>query len=383
MENINTEIINSIIAEMQEKNPSWSNYSYKIIASSSVDRSWSIDQRDLNQQNVVRGNTVHLLDFGKKIEEVFKNLNRKEKLNVLEFLFENKSLIEVRTNWDQSVHDEFEQYLPKSHKGKIKAWYLPTDTDELANEIIKDEMQLPKKEVQFDTNNLNIDKAFFELNKIVSYPNDKLWDGGFYSISNTGNSLSGTNSLYLFDNLEDKTNHQATQVDYKIVLNDDIKTLFNFVVRYYETENHSVPFDSIFVTVQNDGRYVVNFEFEGEEVSPAAPPMPETLTADYLCENLYNCLIDNAPDNFLWAWEIIKREKVVGGSSNIEGTFYYSLNTDKSNPQKLEPGEYIFMFNVTEQLFDNFIDKDLKNWTEVKLVFSNQGKYEFEVLKRS
>ena len=75
MENINTEIINSIIAEMQEKNPSWSNYSYKIIASSSVDRSWSIDQRDLNQQNVVRGNTVHLLDFGKKIEEVFKNLN--------------------------------------------------------------------------------------------------------------------------------------------------------------------------------------------------------------------------------------------------------------------------------------------------------------------
>ena len=381
MENINTEIINSIIAEMQEKNPSWSNYSYKIIASSSVDRSWSIDQRDLNQQNVVRGNTVHLLDFGKKIEEVFKNLNRKEKLNVLEFLFENKSLIEVRTNWDQSVHDEFEQYLPKSHKGKIKAWYLPTD--ELANEIIKDEMQLPKKEVQFDTNNLNIDKAFFELNKIVSYPNDKLWDGGFYSISNTGNSLSGTNSLYLFDNLEDKINHQATQVDYKLVLNDDIKTLFNFIVRYYKTENHSVPFDSIFVTVQNDGRYVVNFEFEGEEVSPAAPPMPETLTADYLCENLYNCLIDNAPDNFLWAWEIIKREKVVGGSSNIEGTFYYSLNTDKSNPQKLEPGEYIFMFNVTEQLFDNFIDKDLKNWTEVKLVFSNQGKYEFEVLKRS
>ena len=381
MENINTEIINSIIAEMQEKNPSWSNYSYKIIASSSVDRSWSIDQRDLNQQNVVRGNTVHLLDFGKKIEEVFKNLNRKEKLNVLEFLFENKSLIEVRTNWDQSVHDEFEQYLPKSHKGKIKAWYLPTD--QLPNEIIKDEMQLPKKEVQFYTNNLNIDKAFFELNKIVSYPNDTLWDGGFYSISNTGNTLSGTSSLYLFDNLEDKINHQATQVDYKLVLNDDIKTLFNFIVRYYKTENHSVPFDSIFVTVQNDGRYVVNFEFEGEEVSPAAPPMPETLTADYLCENLYNCLIDNAPDNFLWAWEIIKREKVVGGSSNIEGTFYYSLNTDKSNPQKLEPGEYIFMFNVTEQLFDNFIDKDLKNWTEVKLVFSNQGKYEFEVLKRS
>ena len=382
MESIKTEITEGIVNEMELKNPTWSNYSYKLIASPSLGPSWSIDQRDLNNKNVVvRGEIVSLNNYRNEIKLLFKYLNQKEKLNIIDCLFENRKLINIKIYWDQSVQDEFELYLPKSKKGKIKAWYSPTD--ESQTEIINTDVQLPKKDVQFDTSNLNIDKSFFELNKIVFYPNNNLWDGGFYSLSNIDNNWTGTSALYLFDSVEDKNSHQATQVDYELILNDKIKTLFDFIVTHYKNENPAVPFDSIFVTVQNDGRYVVNFEFEGEEVSPAAPLIPETITAEYLFENLFNCLIDNAPDNFLWAWENIKRERVAGGSNKIEGTFYYSVNADKSNPQKIVPGEYNFMFNVTEQLFDNFIDNELKNWAEVKLMFSKTGQCEYEVFKRN
>jgi hypothetical protein len=382
IDKIKTEIANAIIEEMNTKNPLWCNYSYKIIASSSLSSAFDLEQKELlNIELNSNWETVWLRNINDKLVDLFKNLNVTEKLNVVEFLFENKTLIEVKTYWLQSVQDEFEMYLPKSKKGKIKAWYLPTDN--LQTELINNNMQLPKTNVHFDTSQLNIDKAFFELNKIVYYPEDNLWDGGFYSISKAGGDWSGTSALYLYEDIDEKQNgQQAVQTEYDLIIKDDIKKLFQYIVDFYKDKNPTVPFDSIFVTVQNDGRYVVNFEFEGEEVSPAAPPMPDTITAEYLCENLFNCLVDNAPDNFMWAWEIIKREKTASEGNSIGGEFYYSINADKSNPQKLVPGEYIFMYNVTEQLFDDFFDVAYKNWSEVKLIFSANGKVDYEILRR-
>ena len=145
MEKLKTEIANAIMLEMQEKNPSCCNFSYKLIASSSLDPSWNINQTDLlNNTKNFEGETVWINNYANYIRSLFRAINVKEKFNVIDFLFENKLLTEVKTYWEQSVQDEFEQYLPKSKKGKIKAWYLPTDDTQTE---IKKDMQLPKKDV--------------------------------------------------------------------------------------------------------------------------------------------------------------------------------------------------------------------------------------------
>lgn len=97
--------------------------------------------------------------------------------------------------------------------------------------------------------------------------------------------------------------------------------------------------------------------------------------------NLRNCLAHNAPDNYEWIWEVLERESNNDGKKTIGGTFFYSLHSDKSDPQKLEPGEYIFMYNVSEQLLNDFFFEKTKGWSKIKLEFSRDGKAKYYVLK--
>jgi hypothetical protein len=146
--------------------------------------------------------------------------------------------------------------------------------------------------------------------------------------------------------------------------------------------NPKVKWDRLVLEVKSDGRYIPHYEFEEDEVSPDAPPEPETITAAYLCENLRNCLAHNAPKNYQWIWEILERRKTEDGQTQIGGKFYYSLNEDKSNPQMLEPGEYIYMYNVSQQLFDEFLSEKTKGWTRIRLDFSKQGKIKYYLLEQ-
>ena len=106
------------------------------------------------------------------------------------------------------------------------------------------------------------------------------------------------------------------------------------------------------------------------------------MTAAYLCENLRNCLSFNAPKNYEWIWEVLERKKTEDGKKTIGGHFYYSLNEDKANPQELEPGEYVYMYNVTLRLFDEFLSEKTKGWSQIKLEFFKDGSVRYYVLKR-
>ena len=78
----------------------------------------------------------------------------------------------------------------------------------------------------------------------------------------------------------------------------------------------------------------------------------------------------------------MERGKSDDGNKSIGGTFFYSLNSDKSNPEVLEPGDYIYMYQVTEQLFDEFLFEKTKGWSKVRLEFSKDGKAKYLVLKQ-
>lgn len=138
----------------------------------------------------------------------------------------------------------------------------------------------------------------------------------------------------------------------------------------------------MFVTVQSDGyQYDTNFELEGEEVSPDAPPMPDELTDDYLLQNLANCLFANFSFPYEWAGYSIKREKNADGRTAISGDYFYSENEDKSELKPVTPGDEIYMMNVTARLLDEFWHKEAQDWKEVEIWFSKNGKVSSKIYK--
>lgn len=242
---------------------------------------------------------------------------------------------------------------------------------------------LPLEKIRFDLADLTLQKAFQELNKIVWYPENSQWDGGFYNIKrDEENEFSGFAILYLFPPGGDAAG-EAQEVSYSVAIGDEIRQLFDFIQKSHGQTNPGTPFDSVFVTVQKDGRYVVNYEYQDEEVQPDAPPMPEEMTAEYIVQNLHNCLSYNAPDNYQWVWEDLSRNYTADGKTEYGGEFYYSVNEDKSNPQKLEPGEYVYMYNVTEKLFDDFFSEKTANWSRATVEFRQNGSCSFRITERN
>jgi hypothetical protein len=67
----------------------------------------------------------------------------------------------------------------------------------------------------------------------------------------------------------------------------------------------------------------------------------------------------------------------------LGGEFYYSVNEDKSDPQTLEPGEYVYMYNVTEKLFDDFFAEKTANWSKATVEFRKNGSCSFRITERN
>jgi hypothetical protein len=62
---------------------------------------------------------------GDLIIEYFKSEAKEEGINKIDFHIENQKVVKVIQTWDRAIIDDFESNLPKSKRGKIKAWYLP------------------------------------------------------------------------------------------------------------------------------------------------------------------------------------------------------------------------------------------------------------------
>lgn len=283
--NLVDKFIYEIIDEMNSIDQNWNDLEYILIASSANGPGYSVKQfaYNIEGKRLELGSIAWLHSLLEEKIELFKSLNLNEKINKLTFIFKDKKFVELVKSWDQSIQDEFELYLPKSKKGKIRAWYLPPlDTaSESTSQSIPQEIILPKLEVSFDTSaGKTVDEYIREMNKAVYYPNDPLWDGAFYWIKKQDGSYTSNCQIYLFPSIEDKNEGvEAEEVNVKLEVTEDLKSLYNNIKDIYHKENPQVPFDSIFVTVQKDGRYIVNYEMEDEEVQPNLPPVPDVITA--------------------------------------------------------------------------------------------------------
>ncbi len=213
---------------------------------------------------------------------------------------------------------------------------------------------------------------------------NSLWDAGLLFISkNEKESYQVELTGFYYESGKDKEDYRNTfEKQREIQFHATHKTAYDYLQKHFAEINHKVKWDRLVLEVKANGGYTPHYEFEGDEVSPDAPPEPEKMTIAYLCKNLKNCLAHNAPDNYEWMWEILERTKEGDGRKGIAGKFYYSLHEDKSNAQPLEPGEYIYMYNVSEQLFDEFLSEKTEGWTKMRLDFSRQGKVHYDLLER-
>jgi|GEM_PF-6751074 len=246
-------ISSELIMEMDELYSNWSDCEYALIANSGINFGFKVRQKVSGSKGEIQdGGIAWLKPVRDDIVHIFKLLNANEKINKITFTFRNRQLFEVVKSWDQSVQDEFEMYLPKSKKGKIRAWYLPpleesSHTMEEMQEVIK----LPKTTVQFAIDrNQPVETLITELNRAVFYPEDPLWDGAFYWIKKVDGVFTTHCDLFLFPSLEDKeAGFQAEETTAQLEVSEDMKELYDLIVARYAAENPDVPFDSIFVTV--------------------------------------------------------------------------------------------------------------------------------------
>jgi hypothetical protein len=227
---------------------------------------------------------------------------------------------------------------------------------------------------------LNPDEALKALIPFATDDNNSLWDSGLLFISKEADEYQVELTGFYYQSEQDRQFLNPFEKEREISFNAIHKNAFDYLQDFYKNINPKVKWDRLILEVNLKGNYTPHYEFEGDEVSPNAPPEPETITATYLVENLRNCLAHNAPDNYEWIWEILERGK--SDEKSIGGIFFYSLNPDKSNPQPLEPGEYIYMYHVTERLLDEFLFEQTKGWSKIRLEFSKDGKAKYYVLEK-
>jgi hypothetical protein len=224
--------------------------------------------------------------------------------------------------------------------------------------------------------------ALQALVPFASFKNDNMWDASLLTISkNEDDEYEAALSGFFFGSEEEKAMLRSNDRDIEIKFDPVFEQVYEYLQSHYASVNPKVKWDTLILEVRADGKYQPNYELEGDEVSPDAPPMPETITASYLLQNLQNCLAHNAPDDYKWLYAILERTRAENGNVELGGKFYCSVNDDQSNIQALEPGEYIYMYNVSEQLFDNFFAEKTANWSKVQLTFTATGKYSIKVQK--
>lgn len=238
--------------------------------------------------------------------------------------------------------------------------------------------KLPRENTNFTVDNItDPHSAIIELNKCAYFPNDPLYDGAFYMIHFADDIYHSEATIYLFKNENDKQkNKEANQIICELEVTEPMKICLNYIRKYYLKTNPNVSFDSIFITIQKDGRYIVNYEYENEEVQPQFPTKDVFTLEDY-AQNLYNCLSHNAPDDCEWIWEILEKDD----KNSFSGEFYYSMNKDRSSPVQIKLGDFIYMINVSSIMFDLFFKEKSANWKKVFLGF-NDDRLHFGVMEK-
>jgi len=227
------------------------------------------------------------------------------------------------------------------------------------------------------------DDALKALLPFVVDNTNLLWDSGLLFISKQNDDLYQVELTgFYYQSEEHRSSLNPMEKEREISFTAIHKMAYDYLQDHYNKSNPKAKWDRLILEVNIKGNYTAHYELEGDEVSPDAPPEPEVMTAAYLVENLRNCLAYNAPGNYEWVWEVLERGTSDEGRKTIGGTFFYSLYPDKSNPQPLEPGEYIYMYNVSERLLDEFLFEKTKGWSKIRLEFSKDGKAKYYILKQ-
>jgi hypothetical protein len=128
MKNLIEAISKKILHLFKNNAASWHTAFYEITATPSLNVSYSAGPKflDSNGKNIeIQDKLIYIPDdeLNGMIINLFRAQNENGKINRAIFYFENNDFAKANFEWMQSVQDQFEQYLPKSKKGKVKAWY--------------------------------------------------------------------------------------------------------------------------------------------------------------------------------------------------------------------------------------------------------------------
>lgn len=110
---------------LRKNRPAFHHGIIRFIASSSVGMALRLGQELYDADN---NSLEMILEFGGTSDpsyELFMHINESGKYNVLEFTFTAPSVYTYRFYWDQSVQDEFDNYLPENLRGTFTPWYSP------------------------------------------------------------------------------------------------------------------------------------------------------------------------------------------------------------------------------------------------------------------
>ena len=188
----------------------------------------------------------------------------------------------IEFQYDPKIDEEFNAALPKSKKGKIRAWYLSSEDETLVNrsEISTRRAQfdmlyskLPGKEPALQgLSSLRIDELYNLVRTYASDAGNPLWDGSVFTLKK---NISGNYEAQLLahyaEKEEDRVNGYAI-AEQRVLTNvtDRMITIYEALQAKTKELKPAVEWDTVFISIYRDGFIEANYERNGEEVELAS-----------------------------------------------------------------------------------------------------------------
>lgn len=259
-------IIQCFKEECNEKFPNWAKGKISIAANSGATQGLNRSTQIYDENGGMLKQVIMLDKCRDYFIDFFKEANKNDRINKIELTIEDKERIEVKAFWDQAVVDEFENFLPKSRKEKIKAWYLP---DKDLNEITNTRNQLlPTINYKPAINNLTIQKAMDQLLPFVRQNSNPLIEAGVIYIKKfRENEYSGSVTFFEYENEQDLETRSPNEIEYELPITPEIVTIYEFLQKKTIVIKDNIQWNELYIQVNRDGSYEATFESDGVSVN--------------------------------------------------------------------------------------------------------------------
>lgn len=214
------------------------------------------------------------------LEDYFKYASSKKIANEIEIIIEEKRFIEIIPRWNQTILEEFESYLPKSKRGKSKPWYIDAkewsgtlNENSLNVELIDTKVAtFPVKEDKLseeDLHGLSLKEIALLASSYCIEPGNPVWDEGclFLRKDDVG-KLKADLIEYYFEDEDDKAKgNKSFPQERTLTVTDRMVSIYNALQQATHQINSTLEWDSVFITISEDGVEDLQFILNDEELN--------------------------------------------------------------------------------------------------------------------